>query len=89
MEYMKRRQFLKLIGVATVAPSVLAGKEKPVKLATDYARGKVTWSTADNPNDWGSVTYCIAMEDIPKDGYGWVWVGGGRPISLRKLEKNT
>ena len=38
---MKRRDFLKLIGVATVAPSVLAGKAAPVGLTLNMMQREI------------------------------------------------
>ena len=85
---MKRRDFLKLIGVAPIAPSVLAAKEKlPFKLndaqkriISDY-NGATKTITIGNPMafDYIYEIYCkrpigFALEDIPKDKYGWVQI---------------
>jgi len=79
---MKRRDFLKLIGVATVAPSVLAGKE-PKQLTVEAVREVANWM---DKNSYNGDMIGIATEDIPKGGWVRVWVGGESPISFENLK---
>lgn len=58
---MKRRDFLKLIGLAPIAPSVLAAKERPIKgLGVD-------WSEIGNNNTW--ISYSITIGQDKTDFY--------------------
>ena len=81
---MKRRDFLKLIGVTTVMPSVLAAMPKRKKMATEvqgaFAKKTIPfnnsegyiWSTLSSECDWSSVTF--------------TWICNGRPIEEYYVE---
>jgi len=67
---MKRRDFLKLIGIAPIAPSVLAAM--PKKKLT-YQGVKIVFNEK-LPEDGGLLVnrpIGFALEDISKDEYGW------------------
>jgi len=74
---MKRRDFLKLIGIAPVAPIVLAAmpkKELTVAVAREHCK-KTVLDFKTVPNYINStVPIGFAIEDIPKDEYGWVHI---------------
>ena len=73
---MNRRSFLKLIGVTPIAPSVLVAIPKK-ELTVITAREFVDKMPEFKPNYAqkmiaDTIPFAIALEDIPKDKYGWV-----------------
>ena len=69
VDKMKRRDFLKLIGVAPIAPSVLAAEK-----TTLFFNGIPLAYKKSLPEGGQTINRPIgfAAEDIPKDEYGWV-----------------
>jgi len=74
---MKRRDFLKLIGVAPIAPSVLVAKpKKELTVAAAREHCKKTVLDFNTVPNFITNTFPIgfAVEDIPKEKYGWVQI---------------
>ena len=68
---MKRRDFLRLLSIAPLAPSVLMAKdESKVTLTLHVGTDK------EVTDKWRPIkkTHFIALEDIPKNGWGWFQV---------------
>ena len=89
---MNRRNFLKLVGVVMAAPSVL-GPEKKKDLTVGFSTQDIReWLKNNELPNYDNSNYFVvsktpmpighALEDIPKDGYGWVQI---RPIPLREF----
>ena len=77
---MKRRDFLKFIGVATLAPSLLVAAPTPLKL--NDAQKMIFANLKTNERPIG-----IALEYIPKGKFGRVLVGGCFPPCYRLEEE--
>ena len=69
---MKRRDFLKLIGIAPIVPSVLVSMPKK-ELTVAAIREFVDKMPKYEPESF-TIPVCFALEDIPKDKYGWVQI---------------
>jgi len=82
---MKRREFVKLFSIAVFAPSLLSSlPKKPTYPTYIIHPGKngpeVTgwFTTTDNRGQMSfSETRYIALEHIPKDEYGWIFIQQG------------
>ena len=84
MKQIERRDFLKLIGVATVAPSVLAGKEPALTFRGVVLEFQRRFTNADDYERlskgkeirWSTV------------GYWWDW-SSAKWVPLEKYSKNS
>jgi len=72
---MKRRDFLKRIGVVSVAPSILAVKEKALPFKPNEAQKRIiTGFDGATKTVMIDRTIGFAAEPISKDEYGWVHI---------------
>jgi len=79
---MKRRNFLKLIGIAPIAPSVLAAKPKkpPFRAFTQEMVDKAVCHKIVGYNGTTKTISSgtpVAIPDMPRDEYGWAMISGG------------
>lgn len=84
MKKVNRRKFLKAIGIGALAPSaLLASSKKKIQTKKPAAHGisenEFTvarlrkWIDENPPQKMAG----IAVEDIPKDGWGWIMIRNG------------
>jgi len=73
---MNRRDFLRLIGVAPIAPSVLFLEQNTQEKCSLAIIKKAVRERIDIEHR------IFAVEDIPKGEYGWAWCGGVYPRNI-------
>ena len=81
---MNRRDFLKLIGITPLIPSILMVKPKELTVANAREFVKKTVIPKKELldglvgcwlfNEGSDIPIGIGLEDIPKDGYGWIQI---------------